>query len=310
MTPEVRDTIIIGSGPAGLTAAIYTARAQLKPLMFAGIEFGGQLMNTTLVENFPGFPDGIMGPKLMSDMITQAKNQGTEIINKYVKRVDFSGEIKKVWTDDNEYHARSIVLAVGSSPRRLGVPGENELYGKGVSTCATCDGAFYKEKAVAIVGGGDTAMEEANFLTRFADKVYILHRRDQFRASKAMQERTFANEKIEVVWNTEVKEIIGEAGKVNKLKLYNNVENSFSDLEVDGLFLAIGHVPNTNFLEGQIKMDDAGYVIVEDMTKTSVEGVFVAGEISDYRYKQAITSAGAGCMAGMDAEKYLAEIGE
>ncbi len=300
----IRDVIIIGSGPAGLTAAIYTARARFEPLVIAGFTFGGQLMNTTLVENFPGFAEGIQGPELMQGMIDQAKNQGAEFINKNATQVDFSGEVKKVWVGDDVYQARAVIVAVGSEPRRLGIPGEDEFYGKGVSTCATCDGAFYRDKVVAVIGGGDSAMEEASFLAKFASKVHVIHRRDAFRASKAMQERVLAHEKIDVLWNTTVTEVVGDT-KVEKLLLQNTQDESTSELVVDGMFLSIGHIPNSEMFSGQLELDDDGYV-VHTGSKTSVDGVFVAGELIDKVYRQAVVTAGMGCKAAMDVEKWLA----
>ncbi|WKZ30933.1 MAG: thioredoxin-disulfide reductase [Candidatus Dojkabacteria bacterium] len=302
---KVHELIIIGSGPAGLTAAIYAARADLKPLLIAGIKFGGQLMDTTLVENYPGFIDGVMGPELMNSMMKQAERFGTEVVYKNADKVDFTGDVKKVYVEDTEYQAKSVILAMGSSPRRLNIPGEQEFYGRGVSTCATCDAAFYRDKIVAVVGGGDSAMEESTFLTKFASKVYVIHRRDEFRASKAMQNRLFENKKIEVIWNAEVTEVVGSE-VVTSLKLQDNNGNSLDDITVDGMFLAIGHIPNTQILEGQIELDEQGFIIVKDgRTKTSNEGVFVAGDIKDHVYQQAVTAAGMGCMAAMDVEKWL-----
>ncbi len=303
---EIRNVIILGSGPAGLTAAIYTGRARLNPLVIAGATFGGQLMTTTLVENFPGFAKGIQGPELMQAMIDQAKNQGAEFVFSNATKVDFSEDIKKVWVGDTEYQAHSVILAVGSRARTMGIPGEQEFWAKGVSTCATCDGAFFRDKVVSIIGGGDSAMEEAMFLTKFASKVYLIHRRDEFRASKAMQERVLKNDKIEVLWNTQPVEVLGDT-KVTKLKLENTKDKQISELEVDGMFLAIGHIPNTEFLQGQIELDEQGYVVPHGQAGTSVDGVFVAGELIDKKYKQAIVTAGMGCMAAMDTEKWIAE---
>ncbi len=307
MSENIREVIIIGSGPAGLTAGIYNGRADLNPLIIAGFEYGGQLMNTTLVENYPGFVDGVDGPELMQNMMKQAEKYGAEFVYEDAVEVDFSDEIKVVKTNaGNEFKSKSVIIATGSSPRRLHVKGEDEFYGRGVSVCATCDAAFYRDKVVAVVGGGDSAMEESSYLTKFATKVYVIHRRDEFRASKAMQNRVFNNEKIEIVWNSEVIEIKGSQF-VETLVLKNTQTGETSELKVDGLFLAIGHIPNTKFLEGKVGLDDQGYVVVTDNTKTSVDGVFVAGDVRDYRYQQAITAAGMGCMAALDAEKWLAE---
>ncbi len=303
---DIREVIIIGSGPAGLTAGIYTARADLHPLIIAGLEYGGQLMNTTEVENFPGFPDGIMGPELMQNMMKQAERFGSEYIYDNATKVDFSEKIKKVFVGDKEFQAKGVILALGSSPRKLNVTGEDKFYGRGVSVCATCDAAFYRDKVVAVVGGGDSAMEESNFLTKFASKVYVIHRRDQFRASKAMQKKVLENPKIEVLWNSEVKEILGD-GLVNGVRIFNNKTEKESTINVNGVFLAIGHVPNTSILKGQVELDKSGYIVAQDNTKTSVEGVFVAGDVQDYRYQQAITAAGLGAMAALDLEKWLAE---
>ncbi len=301
------DVIIIGSGPAGLTAAIYSARAQLRTLVFTGREHGGQLMETTLVENFPGFPEGIMGPKLMMNIAEQAKNQGAEILMKEVTKVDLTAEYKKVYVGDEEYTARVVILAMGSKPRRLEVPGEEELWGRGVSACATCDGAFYKGKVVAVIGGGDSAAEEADFLTKFADKVYMIHRRDELRASKAMQTRVFDNDKVEIVWNAQVREIEGDE-KVTGLKLSikDGDDERVESLPVDGVFLAIGHIPNSMIIDGDVELDEKGFVKVQHHTYTSVPGVFVAGDLHDHEYQQAITAAGMGCMSALDAEKWLA----
>jgi thioredoxin reductase (NADPH) len=296
--------IILGSGPAGLTAAIYAGRAQLKPILFTGTAAGGQLMNTTIVDNYPGFPDGIDGPKLMLDMMKQAEKYGTEMVRVNAEKVDFSGDVKKVWADGKEYEADCVIVATGASPRRLNIPGEDKFYGHGVSTCAVCDGAFYKDKVVALVGGGDTAMEDSSYLSKFASKVYLMHRRDEFRAGPIMQERVLNNPKIEILWNTEVTEVLGE-DKVTGVKAVNNKDKTEKILNVDGFFLAIGNIPNTEFLKGQIELDENGYAAVTDDTKTNVDGVFIAGEIQDPIYKQAITSAGIGCKAAMDAEKWL-----
>ncbi|HEX9804998.1 MAG TPA: thioredoxin-disulfide reductase [Candidatus Dojkabacteria bacterium] len=305
---STREVIIIGSGPAGLTAAIYQARADLKPLIIAGTTWGGQLMTTTDVENYPGYEEGIEGPELMTKMLTQAKRFGAEVIYKNAEKVDFSDKIKKVWTTDGEeFSAKSIIIATGSSPRKLGLESEERLWGKGVSSCATCDGAFYKEKVVAVIGGGDSAMEEATFLTRFASKVYIIHRRDEFKASQIMQDRAKNNDRIEILWNTEVREILGEQ-KVEGAKIFDNKKNTESEIKFDGFFLGIGHIPNTKFLGGSVELDSEGFIVMKENSKTSVEGVFVAGDVKDHRYQQAITAAGMGCMAALDSEKYLEEL--
>jgi len=303
----IRNVIILGSGPAGLTSGIYTARADLHPLIIAGFEYGGQLMNTTEVENFPGFPDGIMGPDLMQNMMKQAEKFGAEMLYDNVTSVDFNDKIKKVYVGEKEFLTKSVIIALGSSPRRLNVPGEEEFYGRGVSVCATCDASFYKDKVVAVVGGGDSAMEEATFLTKFAKKVYVIHRRDTLRASKAMQNRAFKNKKIEFVWNKEVIEVIG-GNSVSAVRLRDTKKGDSNEiLDIDGLFLAIGHVPNTEPLIGSIELDKYGFVIVNNATHTSVDGVFVAGDVHDHHYQQAITAAGFGAMAGIDVEKWLAD---
>lgn len=301
----MNDLIIIGSGPAGLTAAIYAARANLKPIVFAGLEFGGQLMGTTLVENFPGFVDGIDGPVLMQNMMKQAEKYGAKIEYINVESVEFNTPIKKVVAAGKEYQARAVIIATGASARKLGIESEAKYWGRGVSTCATCDGAFYKEKVVAVVGGGDSAIEEATFITRFASKVYLIVRRNELRASQIMQDKIKANPKVEIIWNSEVKEVLGDGKLVNALKLFNNSENKESELKVDGLFLAIGHIPNTKIFQGILDLDEEGYLIVKDNTKTKYEGVFVAGDVKDRSYRQAITAAGMGCMAALDAERFL-----
>ena len=300
----VHELIIVGSGPAGLTAGIYASRANLKPLILAGLTWGGQLMNTTDVENYPGFPKGVPGPELMQKMMQQAKRFGSRIKYDNVTEVNIKEDIKIVKTEKDYYKAKSIIFATGSNPKRLGIPGEDHYYGSGVSICATCDGAFYKDKTVAVVGGGDTSMEESTFLTRFAQKVYIIHRRDEFRASKIMIDRALANEKIEVVWNTEVREIFGEQ-TVKKIKIFNNKENSESELEIDGLFLAIGHIPSTQFLTNILELDENGYVKTHNDVETNIPGIFVAGEIQDQVYKQVITTAADGCKAALRAQKWL-----
>lgn len=307
----MENLIIVGSGPAGLTAAIYASRANLNPLVIAGYEFGGQLMNTNEVENYPGFTDGILGPDLMINMRKQAERFGTRFIDKNVTSVDFSDpEEKKIMIDDEVFTAKVVILATGATARWLEIPSEEKYKGRGVSTCATCDGAFFKDKIIAVVGGGDSAMEEASFLTRFGSKVYIIHRRDEFRASKIMQDRVLKNSKIEVIWNSVISEIHGE-GKVESVTLTNTENNSTNELKLDGIFVAIGHTPNTSFLGKEITLDEKGYIKTqgENQTETNVKGVFVAGDVFDIRYKQAITAAGSGCKASLDAEKFLEELG-
>ena len=302
---EVRNVIIIGSGPAGYTAAVYTARANLQPLMFEGYQPGGQLMLTTDVENFPGFRDGVMGPDLMIEMQAQAKRFGTEMISKNVERVDLSERPFKVWVEGEEYRAETVIVATGAQAMLLGVPGESELMGHGVSTCATCDGAFFREKIIVVVGGGDSAMEEANFLSRFGSKVYVIHRRDTLRASKIMQDRAMANPKVEFIWNTVVERMNGD-GKLESIDLLNRETGERSQMAVDGLFVAIGHTPTTAFLDGQLETEESGYLVTRGKgSETSVEGVFACGDCQDHTYRQAITAAGSGCMAAIDAERWL-----
>ena len=304
MSENPRDVIIIGSGPAGLTAAVYTGRANLEPLMIEGVEAGGQLMLTTEVENYPGFVDGIMGPELMERMRKQAARFGTEIVTDNVKSVDFSAGPFEVSTASETYAARAVIISTGASAKMLGVPGEKELLGHGVSTCATCDGFFFKEQELLMVGGGDSAMEEATFLTKFASKVTIVHRRDTLRASKIMQDRAMANPKIEFVWDSVITEIFGN-GKVAGARIKNLKTGAESELPAGGVFVAIGHTPNTHLFEGQIDLT-GGYIATEaEGTQTSVAGVFAAGDVVDHRYRQAITAAGMGCMAAIDAERYL-----
>ena len=303
---EVRNVIVIGSGPAGLTAALYAARANLKPLVIEGLEAGGQLMLTTLVENFPGFPKGIMGPDLMGDMRAQAEHFGAEIIRAHVTSVDVLARPHVVRTSDAEYRCRSLIIATGASSRLLGLHSERALIGHGVSTCATCDGYFFRGKPIAVVGGGDSAMEEALFLTRFASHVTIVHRRDSLRASKIMQDKAFANPKISFEWDAEVEDIKDTGkGEVTSMVLRNNKTGVVKELPVDGVFVAIGHTPNTSLFKGQLDTDAAGYILTHSGTRTSVPGVFACGDVQDHIYRQAITAAGSGCMAAIDAEKYL-----
>jgi thioredoxin reductase (NADPH) len=303
----IHDVIIIGSGPSGYTAAIYAARAQLNPIVFEGaVTMGGALMNTTEVENFPGFTDGIMGPDLMMNMRAQAERFGAKLITDDVVSVDLEGEIKQV-TDGagNTLKARSVILAMGSAFRELGVPGEKRLSGHGVSWCATCDGFFFKGQTVAVIGGGDSAVEEATFLTKFADKVYLVHRRDQLRASKAMIARAEADPKIEFIWNSEPLEVLGDA-KAKGVRLRNTVNGTESVLDVTGVFVAIGHDPRNELVKSTIDLDAGGYVKVEcGSTATNVEGVFACGDLVDHSYRQAITAAGTGCSAALDAERWL-----
>ena len=299
--------LIIGSGPAGLTAAVYAARADLEPLMVEGMAAGGQLMLTTDVENYPGFPDGIMGPELMEQFRKQAERFGTRLVTADVTRVDFSSRPFKVWVDADEYQADSIIISTGASASWLGLENEERLRGHGVSACATCDGFFFRDVEVAVVGGGDSAMEEALFLAKFASKVTIIHRRDEFRASKIMVHRVLEHEKIEVLWNTTVEDVLGES-QVEGLTLRNVLTDEVTDFKTGGLFLAIGHKPNTDLFQGQIELDDVGYIVYSGTgTMTSVEGVFAAGDVADHTYRQAVTAAGSGCMAAIDAERWLAE---
>lgn len=304
---DVRNLIIIGSGPAGYTAAIYAARASLRPLVIEGAQSGGALMTTTDVENFPGFPDGILGPELMDSMRKQAERFGAEFITDDVTRVDLRGHVKVAWIGEVAYRSYAMVLATGSAWRPLGVPGEKELLGHGVSSCATCDGFFFKGQHIVVVGGGDSAMEEATFLTRFAESVTIIHRRDELRASKIMQQRALGNPKIKVEWNTVVTEILGDDGKVGGVRVRNVHTGEEQVLDVTGVFVAIGHDPRSELYVGQVDMDAAGYVkVAAPTTKTNLRGVFAAGDLVDHIYRQAITAAGTGSAAALDAERYLA----
>jgi thioredoxin reductase (NADPH) len=306
----MRNVVIIGSGPAGYTAAIYTARANLNPLLIEGLEVGGQLSITTMVENFPGFPEGIMGPALMEDMKKQAERFGTEYWPGMVTQVDLSHNPFRVFTDDGETQTRTVIISSGASARLLGLESEKKLIGYGVSTCATCDGYFFRGKEILVVGGGDSAIEEATFLTKYASKVTLVHRRDQLRASKIMQDRAFKNPKIDFVWDTVVEEIYDiNAKTVKGVKLRNLKSNEVTDFKCEGVFVAIGHVPNTQIFRGLLEMDPNGYIVTHDGTKTSVPGVFAAGDVQDHVYRQAISAAGTGCMAGMDAERYLEQQG-
>lgn len=311
MEPTRERVIIIGSGPAGLTAAIYTARASLEPLVIEGEpsstsdQPGGQLMLTTEVENFPGFPDGIMGPELMMNFRSQAERFGAKFLTEKVTNIDFSSRPFKVWVRDTEYHADSIIVSTGARSLMLGLEEEQRLIGHGLSTCATCDGFFFRDQHIAVVGGGDSAIEEASFLTKFASKVTLIHRRNEFRASKIMQDRAFANPKIDVLWNHTVTKINGD-DKVDGIEVTNTVDGSVSTMPVTGLFIAIGHRPNTDLFAGVLDMDDAGYLQTQpDSSYTNIEGVFACGDVQDHTYRQAITAAGSGCMAAIDSERWL-----
>jgi thioredoxin reductase (NADPH) len=311
---DIKDVIIIGSGPAGYTAAVYTARANLKPLMISGNSEGGQLMITTDVDNFPGFPEGIIGPSLIQNMKQQAQRFGTEIITTDATKVDFSKRPFTIQTDlGKEYKAKTVIIATGAKARLLDIPSEKRFMGFGVSACATCDGFFFKDKHVIVVGGGDSAMEEATFLTKFAKKVTIVHRRDKLRASKIMQERAMKNDKIDFVWNSTIAEILGEESnengiankKVTGVKLHNRKTDEIIEMSVDGVFMAIGHTPNTQIFEGQINLDEKKYIKPTVRTYTNIEGVFACGDVVDSYYRQAITAAGSGCQAAIDAERWL-----
>jgi thioredoxin reductase (NADPH) len=306
---DIHDVVIVGSGPAGLTAAIYTARANLAPVCVEGIGAGGQLMLTTDVENYPGFPDGVMGPELMVKFREQAERFGTQFITDDASRVDLSTAPFGVWVGDRELRARAVIISTGATAKLLGIESEARLFARGVSTCATCDGFFYRDKPIAVVGGGDSALEEANFLTRFATKVTLIHRRKELRASKIMQDRAFANPKIDFRWNAVVDEVLGD-NKVSGLRLRDTETGAVDDIAVDGLFVAIGHTPNTALFQGQLDLHDNGYIVTRpDSTATSAAGVFAAGDVQDFSYRQAITAAGSGCMAALEAERYLEALG-
>ncbi len=298
--------LIVGSGPAGLTAAIYAARAGLEPVVIEGFERGGQLMLTTDVENYPGFPDGVLGPELMEQLRKQAERFGTRIIAADVDEVDFSAHPFRAWAGDDEYEAETVIISTGASARWLGIPGEERLRGHGVSACATCDGFFFRDRELAVVGGGDSAMEEALFLTRFASKVTIIHRRDEFRASEIMVRRALAHDKIDVVWDSVVEEVLGD-DEVTGVRIRNVKTGEVSVLAVDGMFVAIGHDPNTAVFRDQIDLDAKGYIVLHGASRTSVPGVFAGGDVADSVYRQAITAAGMGCQAALDAQHWLEE---
>jgi thioredoxin reductase (NADPH) len=297
--------VILGSGPAGLTAAIYAARANLAPIVVEGMSAGGQLMNTTDVENYPGFPDGIQGPEMMELFRKQAERFGAGFVTGDVTRVDFSQSPLGIWTDEKELRARAVIIATGASPRTLGIKGEQEYAGRGVSYCATCDGFFFRDQEIVVVGGGDTAMEEALFLARFGSRVTVVHRRDELRASKIMGDRVKKHEKIEIVWDSVVDEVLGDEQKVGSIRLRNVKTDEVSERPCGGFFVAIGHVPNTALFEGVLAMDDQGYLEVRGGSGTEIAGVFVAGDVHDHTYRQAVTAAGAGCRAAIDCERWL-----
>lgn len=307
--PQVHNVIIIGSGPAGYTAALYNARANLEPLMIAGMQPGGQLMITTDVENYPGFPEGVLGPDLMALFRKQVEHFGTKIVDAEVTKVDFSSRPFKVWVDDEEYQAKAIVVSTGASAKWVGLPSEMTFGGFGVSACATCDGFFFRNKNVIVIGGGDTAMEEANYLTRHASHVYVVHRRAEFRASKIMQDRVLNNPKITVIWNSVLDDITGETEpfkKVTGVRLMDTVTGEKSEMPIDGVFIAIGHKPNSDLFKGILDMNEVGYLKVQPgSTRTNIPGVFAAGDVADAIYRQAVTAAGTGCMAAIDAERFL-----
>jgi thioredoxin reductase (NADPH) len=306
---KLYDVIIIGSGPAGYTAAIYAARANLSVIMFQGYQVGGQLMLTSDVENYPGFEEGILGPSMMEKFEEQARRFGTEMIPEDVSAIDFSKRPFKITTDSGDYYGRTIIISTGASAKWLGLPSEARLQGRGVTACATCDGFFFKNKDVAVIGGGDTAMEEATFLTRYVSHVTVIHRRDSLRASKIMQDRAFKNPKISFIWDTDVIEVLGD-DSMTGLRLRNVKTGEESELPVQGLFLAIGHKPNTDLFKGVIEMDKAGYIVPVDHTMTNIPGVFAAGDVTDHRYRQAVTAAGDGCRAAIDLERWLESQGE
>ena len=304
MVQKTYDVIVIGSGPAGLTAAIYASRGKLETLVIAGSQPGGQLMLTTEVEDFPGFPEGVQGPQLMTLMRKQAERLGGEFVDADVTRIDLSKKPFKIATSNDSYSGKSLIIATGASARWLGLPSEQSLIGKGVSACAVCDGAFFRDKKIAVVGGGDSAIREALFLTKFAKEVNIIHRRDELRAFPALQEKAKKNSKIKFIWNNVVEEVLGK-DKVEGVRIKDVKTNQTKNIKLDGLFIAIGHKPNTDFLKGQLDLDRKGYVVIKNHSKTSVPGVFAAGDVHDWYYQQAVTAAGAGCVAAMDAQEWL-----
>jgi thioredoxin reductase (NADPH) len=305
----MENVIILGSGCAGYTAGIYTSRANLNPLLLTGTELHGQLGLTTDVENYPGFPQGILGPKLMQQMKEQAERFGTRVVHELAIDVDFSGSPIRVKTAEQTFETKTLIISTGASPKKLNIPGEQEYWGHGVSSCATCDGAFFKKQDLVVVGGGDTAMEEALFLTRYANRVFVVHRRDELRASKIMQERALKNEKIEFIWNTVVTEVLGDEKKnVNGVRLHDLKEDKHWTKPVGGMFLGIGHDPNTQLFRGKLELDENGYIITDRRQQTNVKGVFAAGDCVDHVYRQAVTAAGMGCAAAIEAERYLSEL--
>jgi len=304
MPSTIYDVIIIGSGPAGYTAAIYTGRANLKTLLFEGWQPGGQLTTTTVIENFPGFKDGIQATELMKQMRAQAERFGVKIITKNVTKTVLTERPFRIYSENEEFKSKSVIIATGAKPRTLGLASEKRLWAKGVSTCATCDGFFFKNKVVAVLGGGDSAMEEGNFLTKFASKVYIINRTDKFRASEIMLERAKNNEKIEILVNKAVDDVLGDRN-VTGLRIKDAVSGEIIELKVDGMFYAIGHIPTTDLFKGQVELDDLGFIVLKNNTMTSIPGVFASGDVADHRYRQAITSAGSGCMASIDVKKWL-----
>jgi thioredoxin reductase (NADPH) len=309
---DVKNVVIVGSGPAGLTAAIYAARANLKPVVIEGLGAGGQLMNTTDVENYPGFPEGIQGPEMMERFRKQAERFGTTFVSGDVTKVDFSSRPFKVWTDEEEVHAKTVILATGASPRELGIPGEKEYAGRGVSYCATCDGFFFQDQEIVVVGGGDTAMEEAIFLARYGKRVTIVHRRDELRASKIMGDRAKANEKIEFMWDSVPEEVLGDGTKVNAMRVKNVKTGDTKEVPVGGFFVGIGHIPNTALFSDKLDTDEAGYLTLTGGggSFTAIDGVFAAGDVHDHTYRQAITASAAGCKAAIDCERWLEAQGE